>query len=134
MRNLQAGVTVGLLLVQFFYCDLLQRCGDIELNPGPPKRDSSRQSKLQGADQTSDAASSHSQHAPDSKEQSIAEVLTMLHSMNTSLNQKMDDLKSEMSLLREELHGEVEQLRSEVRGLRKENEDLAKKVDDLQGR
>ncbi|KAL8579845.1 hypothetical protein ACOMHN_059093 [Nucella lapillus] len=58
----------------------------------------------------------------------------MLHSMNTSLNQKMDDLKSEMSLLREELHGEVEQLRSEVRGLRKENEDLAKKVDDLQGR
>ncbi|KAL8587186.1 hypothetical protein ACOMHN_013273 [Nucella lapillus] len=87
---------------------------DIELNPGPPKRDSSRQSKLQGADQTSDAASSHSQHAPDSKKQSIAEVLTMLHSMNTSLNQKMDDLKSEMSLLREELHGEVEQLRSEM--------------------
>ncbi|KAL8618635.1 hypothetical protein ACOMHN_015745 [Nucella lapillus] len=73
-------------------------------------------------------------HAPDSKEQSIAEVLTTLHSMNTSLNQKMDDLKSEMSLLREELHGEVEQLRSEVRGLQKENEDLAKKVDDLQGR
>ncbi|KAL8564987.1 hypothetical protein ACOMHN_003363 [Nucella lapillus] len=34
--------------------------------------------------------------------------------MNTSLNQKMDDLKSEMSLLREELHGEVEQLRSEA--------------------
>ncbi|KAL8580644.1 hypothetical protein ACOMHN_043460 [Nucella lapillus] len=113
MRHLQAGVTVGLLQVQFFYCDLWHCCGDIELNPGPPKRDSSRQSKLQGADQAYNAASFPSQHALDSKEQSIAEVLATLHSMNTSLNQKMDDLKSEMSLLREELQGEVEQLRSE---------------------
>eukprot|EP00745_Piridium_sociabile_P031832 TRINITY_DN52944_c0_g1_i1.p1 TRINITY_DN52944_c0_g1~~TRINITY_DN52944_c0_g1_i1.p1 ORF type:complete len:332 (+),score=60.19 TRINITY_DN52944_c0_g1_i1:166-1161(+) len=156
MRNMQAGVVVGLLLVQFFYGDLLQRCGDIESNPGPiegkkDKSDNLRQTRLQRVSQSGGASTSPSHHAADSVSKgqpSLSDILETINSMNVSLNKKMDDVNDnlnrklddvmgEVNLLRgqyAELQEEVGQLRGEMDSLRQENQDLAKKMDDLQGR
>ncbi|KAL8609231.1 hypothetical protein ACOMHN_036675 [Nucella lapillus] len=39
LRNRQDGATVGLLLAYLYLGVFHHRCGDIELNPGPPKRE-----------------------------------------------------------------------------------------------
>lgn len=50
LRNRLHGVMVGLLLGHLFFCNLLARCGDVELNPGPPKTDYMRQTRLSSRD------------------------------------------------------------------------------------
>ncbi|KAK7493933.1 hypothetical protein BaRGS_00014815 [Batillaria attramentaria] len=46
LNSHSAGVMVGLHLAQIFCCNLIQLCGDVELNPGPPKSDQMRQTRL----------------------------------------------------------------------------------------
>ncbi|KAL8571611.1 hypothetical protein ACOMHN_055805 [Nucella lapillus] len=41
LRTRLTGVMAGLVLSVFFYSDLILRCGDVELNPGPTKPGSS---------------------------------------------------------------------------------------------
>ncbi|KAL8592160.1 hypothetical protein ACOMHN_033531 [Nucella lapillus] len=41
LRARLTGVMAGLVLSVFFYSDIILRCGDVELNPGPTKPGSS---------------------------------------------------------------------------------------------
>lgn len=46
LRNRTDGAVFGLLLCYLFWGSLLQQCGDVELNPGPPKQNNMRQTRL----------------------------------------------------------------------------------------
>ena len=149
MKNLQGGVTVGLLLSFLFYGILLQRCGDIELNPGPgPTRTNNlRQTRLASATGSTTAASTSSQPETTVEEPTLKDVMSMLHNMNSKFDEVKEDVR-QMKDMYAGLQEEVSSLRQEVVDLKHENESLQevngclsgkvealeRKTDDLEGR
>lgn len=86
MRSLHAGVIVGLLLAQIFFCNLLQQCGDVEPNPGPPKPDCLlRQTRLNSK---SDTGAARRESAGGEKEKAVNEAT----GSSFTLNDVMDRL------------------------------------------
>jgi len=150
LRSLQAGVIVGLLLAQIFYCNLIQRCGDVELNPGPPKADQLRQTRLSNkGDGVGGRRDSVGRDARDKEvegavasELTLKDVMEKLVAMDSNINQKLTDMDTGMDKklngLREQMDAAYASVKEEVRGLReevtdlkRENEDLKSKLDDL---
>ena len=149
----RGGVTVGLILSLLFFGLLLQRCGDVETNPGPgsSRSDSMRQTRLTS---NSDATSSRtcssdrnpskddstqvrqSVHARDAKEvsePSLRDLMQMLSSMNDKFDGMRDDLK-EIRDAQSDLQRKVLDLENQVSDLQKENDGLKSVNNDLQGR
>lgn len=145
LHSLCAGVMVGLLLAQIFYCNLLQLCGDVELNPGPPKpipQDQMRQTRLTSKSGESGGGWRESMDKSNS-EPTLKDVMDRLASMDsnfdkklatmdTNLERKLDSLKQEMNAAYTETREEVRELREEVGHLRKENENLKSRLDDIE--
>ena len=144
LLTLQAGVTVGLLLAQIFFCNLLQRCGDVESNPGPPKADPKlRQTRLSAKD----LGATGSKDSERDSEPTLGDVMALLY----TLNSKFDDMKTDfralsegLSILREEvsdlkenctlLRQDNDVLKSKNECLEKKMQELERKTDDLEGR
>lgn len=133
---MQDGVAVGLLLSLLVFGNLLQRCGDIEVNPGPPKSDNLRQTRLMsgGADRRNSverggpAASGRGEAEP-----TLRDVMSMLSSMNVKFDEMKEDLK-EMRESFSNLKNEVGELREEVSDLRRVNDELKTENVDLKAR
>ncbi len=135
-RILPDGIMVGLLLSLLYFGILLHRCGDIELNPGPPKTDNLRQTRLMSGS-ASRTSSAERRETWDNNgqttrvvtgeksgaEPTLRDVMSMLSNMNTKFDGMKDDLKD----MRESFFGlkeEVQELRDEISDLRRVNEDL----------
>ncbi|KAL8594130.1 hypothetical protein ACOMHN_047870 [Nucella lapillus] len=87
LRTRADGVTVGVLLTLLYYGNLIHRCGDMELNPGPDRKtDGTRQTLLDsvtgGATQRYSSRSRKDSSRKDSVERtgSTPETLTRLPS------------------------------------------------------
>ena len=147
LHSMSAGVMVGLLLAQIFYCNLLQLCGDVELNPGPPKlinqqdqmrhqtRLSSKGGELVGGRRESIDRSNSEPTLKDVMDRLASmdsNIDKKLANMDTNLESKLDSLRHEMNAVYTEAREEVRELREEVGHLRKENEDLRSRLDDLE--
>ncbi|KAL8614544.1 hypothetical protein ACOMHN_065731 [Nucella lapillus] len=73
-------VTVGLLLAYLYLGVFLPRCGDVEVNPGPPKKDTPRQTILSvGAGPASPSCSSPGT----AKEPTMSDVMASLHNLTS---------------------------------------------------
>ena len=145
LKSMLDGATCGLLLsILFWGSNLLLQCGDVELNPGPPKADTMRQTRL-GSGTTPARSTDNPQ--TEGKEPTLADVMAVLSSMNL----KFDDMKGDVKILSEgfaRLQDEVKELREDCAFIRQENKDLKaknerlektitemdRKVDDLEGR
>ena len=157
-RNRADGVMVGLLLFLLYFGNLLHQCGDIELNPGPPKQDSLRQTRLTSGSRTrsvernitpenTTAANVNQAGESLATDPTLKDVMYVL----TSMNSKFDDLKCDMSDIKEaysSLKEEVREMKETISDLKEENrvlkeekdemharlESVEKKTDDLEGR
>eukprot|EP00745_Piridium_sociabile_P008655 TRINITY_DN15869_c0_g1_i3.p1 TRINITY_DN15869_c0_g1~~TRINITY_DN15869_c0_g1_i3.p1 ORF type:complete len:231 (-),score=55.02 TRINITY_DN15869_c0_g1_i3:857-1549(-) len=159
LRTKHAGVLAGLLLIQVFYMDLLQRCGDVELNPGPgpeeEKRTTSlRQTKLRSASTSAVSPKVRTVPPTAGREPTMSDMMKLMSEVTGSLdalNAKMDSVMDEVKQIGDDymaLRGQTDELREEVGALREENLNLRqdntdlkieidsvnKKVDDLEGR
>jgi regulator of replication initiation timing len=141
-----------------FWGSLLLRAGDVERNPGPgpSKTDGLRQTRLtSAARRTSTGGPSDSgQTTSPSSESSpptLTDIMAMLHSMNTNMDSKFNDVEKSVKELTGQcasLQSVVRDLREEVGALMKDNQELLKanselvdkvaqlekKTDDLEGR
>lgn len=159
LRTRGDGVTLGLLLSLFLFGPLLLRAGDLEQNPGPPKPDKTRQTRLDSASTRRDSvpgatgkesatAGESSSVTDQSTDPSLKDMMkTMMGSMNGmqsgihELNSKFDKMSDDMEDLKgvcSSLKGEVSKLRQEVADLKtdntklkSENERLTQRVDYL---
>ena len=135
LRTKTDGVLFGVLLCFLFWRSLLQQCGDIETNPGPPKLDNMRQTRLASggrrlsADRT-DATQSSTPPTSQNQEPTLTDVMAILNTMNS----KFDSMKEDVKVLSDNyvrLQEEVKGLREEVADLRQENKDLQTDNDTL---
>ena len=135
-----------------FVAAYLLCCGDVEVNPGPPKATNDpRQTRLQTSRSHSVDDSNRTTTSSDPREPSLTDVILMLTGMKTdmsqrfdTLNEHFDTLNDSVSCLREEvvhLAQEIENVKKENAQLRSENDELTermeeteKKLDDLEGR
>lgn len=152
IRTRAAGVTVGLLLAQIFFCNLLAQCGDVEPNPGPPKLDQStlRQTRLtsrgdsdgasrresvgRGKDSGDDNGNrrlAHQDYAAAAAQPSLSDIMTKLVAMDTrmatietKLDSKLDLFRQEVSATCEAIREDILELKGEVASLKSENEAL----------
>lgn len=148
LKTRAAGVTLGLLLVQLFFCDLLQQCGDIESNPGPPKVDQQRQTRLNSKGEVDRRDSMGKKTEDAAAEPTLKDVMSKLSSMDSKFDKRFDLLKEEVMAACAEMKEEVRVLKEEVTSLHQENESLRQenqdvkrrldnmslKLDDLEGR
>ena len=143
ISTLAGGVLVALALLQLFWGDNLQQCGDVESNPGPPKTPKTVQTRLDSA--SSSKGSPNKSMGLGSPDPSLKDVVEQLTSMESRLNTKIESMDSKMDerleLLREELGAayvklqeEVKELRGEVEGLKEENKDLRRRLDTLEAK
>lgn len=127
LRRRTTGVMVGLLLTLLFFGDLLHRCGDVEKNPGPDTRSSSRTSST---DRGSDGTVGQ-QQADD--EPTLKDVMCMLHVMNSKFDEMKGDMQ-DLSRAYTALKEEVRDLRDEVTGLKRVNDDMLNENDELKAK
>lgn len=116
-RTRTNGVILGLVLTYLFWGGILLQCGDVELNPGPPKQDTMRQTRLNTGAERSESA----QNKP--AEPTLVDVMGVLQTLNNKFDEMkcdVQDLRNSNVALQEEIHG----LRGEVTDLRQENDDL----------
>eukprot|EP00745_Piridium_sociabile_P029148 TRINITY_DN47464_c1_g1_i4.p1 TRINITY_DN47464_c1_g1~~TRINITY_DN47464_c1_g1_i4.p1 ORF type:complete len:325 (-),score=61.62 TRINITY_DN47464_c1_g1_i4:364-1338(-) len=147
LRSRTDGVMTGVLLFLLYMGNLIHQCGDIELNPGPPKQDTSyRQTRLTSGGMRRDSggrvAGEKSSDDPTLKD--VMSVLTDLSAKFDDMRNDMADLKQSHTDLKEELHDmrdTIDSLKSENGSLKNDNsvlktkvDDLEKKVDDLESR
>lgn len=142
LRNRLHGVMVGVLLTLLYMGNLIHQCGDVERNPGPPKQDPFRQTRLNSGQRR--ISTDHPVSEKHAEEPTLKDVISIL-------NSKFDDLKHDMADLKAsnaELKRELQDMRQAVQDLKKENhllkeengvlkkrfEDLENKTDDLEGR
>ena len=153
VRCRMQGVMVGLIIAVFFSGgDLLQRCGDVEMNPGPPKPNNTMQTRLNSWNRSNSAADRHSTaentSTPTSRkditvtepELTLKDVMAVL----TSVHSKVDELKTDMKEIKESydsMKSDVEDMKEAMAELATENTylktqlgDLARKTDDLECR
>ena len=143
LKTRRDGVMAGVLLILLFYGDLLHRCGDVELNPGPDPTTtpgtkqtrlttsraaaavrSSSTSRLESAS-TSDvpaAVSTGSSSGP-STDPCTKEILAML----TSLNAKFDKMSTEFGEIKQlfaNVQDSVSELKEEMHEVKRQNDEL----------
>ncbi|KAL8579615.1 hypothetical protein ACOMHN_025568 [Nucella lapillus] len=83
LRNRRDGVVTGVILFLLYWGDLIHQCGDVELNPGPPKPDSFKQTTLRSGTQRQ----ASTERAGESREDfSINDLVAMLSDMKESMN------------------------------------------------
>ena len=153
LEHRSTGVIVGFLLSLLYFGDLLYRCGDVEVNPGP-RGDTLRQTRLTtgGRNSSNDRGdkamdtSSH-QSADERSEPTLKDVMQTLMGMDSKFDALKEDfrqikdcyvgLKEEVSGLRSEmadLKSENDELRDENRRLQTKMEEIERKTDDLEDR
>ena len=100
-RNRADGVTVGLLIFVFYFGNLLHWCGDVELNPGPPKQDFFRQTRLTSSSRANNAELNSQEGNSTSNGETVGSDPTLkdMH-MLTTMSSKFDDMKNDMSDIR----------------------------------
>ena len=140
------GLCIGLVISQVFYMDLIQRCGDVELNPGPSasnkkdgpasldtwmdgtRRGTRRNAGSTSLDRASNAHTSalglRTPDSPDSRSQGQSQEPTI-----PSLMDVMNTLKSMNASLNEKMDG----VREEVNLLRDQNQKMREEVESLRG-
>ncbi|KAL8613595.1 hypothetical protein ACOMHN_022014 [Nucella lapillus] len=138
-----------------------RECRDVESNPGPPKRDSTRQTSLTGGQRLSLSGQQDSAQterlrrgSQSTTEPTMSQMMEMLTRMDIKMDitqEEMKEMKASMDSLNESFSGlkeEVEDLKKEVSSLKKSNSELSEinkkmeqrmsnlemKVDDLEGR
>jgi predicted RNase H-like nuclease (RuvC/YqgF family) len=124
---------VGLLLAQIFFCNLLQQCGDVELNPGPPKPDP-RQTRLtskSGEGGMGRRESVDRQPKGASAEPSLTDIMSKLVDMDSSIDRKLEGLREEFNNVCSNVRAEMQELKEEMNELRNENDDLRNENKDL---
>ena len=132
-RNRLHGVMVGLLLFLLFFGNLLHQCGDVELNPGPPKQDSFRQTRLTSGNRentTTGTTTAGERTANDPTLKDVMQVLTTLDSKFDRMKNDMSDIKELYSSLKEEVQG----MRGTISDLEDENRVLKDNYSKLQNR
>lgn len=156
LKTRTSGVVWGLVLTYLYWGSLLYQCGDVELNPGPPTKDTSamRQTRLTSASArrtSSDRASAVSDSFSSSTQQTGEPTLRDVMCALTNLNIRFDELQGSLSDIRNTqaaLQSEMQELRDQVSDLTLKNEalqsvndglvkkvdDMEKKTDDLEGR
>ena len=161
LHNMSGGVCIGLILSQIFFMDLIQRCGDVELNPGPSGSEKDNPGAIKSwisgdrretRSRTGSVSEDRAQvRASASAEDTMTKVMSMLktfgeqmqqmssqiNSMNSNMDTKLDDLKKEVQVLRQDniaLQDELGAMNNEMTELRKENATLQKKNSDLYAR
>eukprot|EP00745_Piridium_sociabile_P015985 TRINITY_DN23803_c0_g1_i10.p1 TRINITY_DN23803_c0_g1~~TRINITY_DN23803_c0_g1_i10.p1 ORF type:complete len:172 (+),score=36.66 TRINITY_DN23803_c0_g1_i10:218-733(+) len=112
------------------FSNLLMQCGDVESNPGPPKRDSTRQAGSRKLSLDRDSTQSGRQQSLSEfvKEPSMSDLMAKLDCLNNKFDNKFDELKEDLKEIKESytsLKEEVEDLQSEVSSLRQSNEELS---------
>ena len=123
-----AGVMEDFLLTQFFCMDLLQQCGDIESNPGPPK--SMRQSNIRSSSAPDASLSKRHISQAGGKDHNMADIaitMTDMAASLSSLHSKMGAMACDMRHLRDDfatLKGRTDELQEEVDVLKQENINL----------
>ena len=127
LRNRADGVMVGLLLFLLYFGNLIHQCGDVELNPGPPKLDTMRQTRLSNVRgnsserQKGDSVAGASANA--AGEPTLRDVMGALSNMNS----KFDDMKQEMKHISDLFCA----MQEEMSELKQENVDLRSKCEEL---
>lgn len=130
LRSRVAGAVVGLLLAQIFFCNLLQQCGDVELNPGPPKMDP-RQTRLSSKSGEMGVGRRESVEKGASAEPSLTDIMSKLVDMDSSIDRKLDGLRDEFNNTCSMVKAEMQELREEINDLKTENNDLKRENKDL---
>ena len=153
-RNRADGIMVGLLLFVLYFGKLLHRCGDVELNPGPPKQDFCRQTRLTSSSRTNNAelnsqkGNSTSSGEMVGNDPALKDIMHMLTTMNSKSDdiKKNDtsDIKESYSSLKNEMHElseTITDLKEENKALKEENvamrtrlKNVEKQTDDLESR
>ena len=116
-----SGVLFGTVLYFFFWSSfwgsLLLQCGDVEMNPGPPKQIQTRLS--------SSGAGSKAGTPP--SDPSLADLMEKLNGMDSRMNEKLDGVQNDVAAIKQQfgrLQGEVDGLKREMESLRQENREL----------
>eukprot|EP00745_Piridium_sociabile_P017360 TRINITY_DN26126_c0_g2_i9.p1 TRINITY_DN26126_c0_g2~~TRINITY_DN26126_c0_g2_i9.p1 ORF type:complete len:184 (-),score=36.32 TRINITY_DN26126_c0_g2_i9:318-824(-) len=130
VRNRATGVMVGLVLTVFFFEELLLRCGDVEANPGPPRREAAKLTQSTLTRRCSSVGENTllkervaSVSDPVIGEPTLHDVMSML----TTLNTKFDEMKADMKDLKgshENMKREMQEVKSIMTDLVSENESL----------
>ncbi|KAL8562266.1 hypothetical protein ACOMHN_037222 [Nucella lapillus] len=149
LRTRADGVTVGMLLTLLYYGNLIHRCGDVELNPGPDRKtDGTRQTLLDsvtgGTTQRHSSRSRKDSLRKDSVEStgSTPETLTGLPSdpslsdvmsMLTNICQcdNMDANIKDMKKTCDAMQGDMSDLKKDFIDLKLENQTLKRENDRL---
>ncbi|KAK7479601.1 hypothetical protein BaRGS_00029150 [Batillaria attramentaria] len=142
LNSHSAGVMVGLLLAQIFYCNLIQLCDDVELNPGPPKSDQMRQTRLGSMKEGAENRRYSSGRSALDKELTLKDVFEKLAGMEAGIKQSLENLdlniEEKLKNLKDEMLAEyatvqekMRELREELQDFRQENEQLRSKLDSL---
>ncbi|KAL8569505.1 hypothetical protein ACOMHN_054220 [Nucella lapillus] len=145
LRTRADGVTVGVLLTLLYYGNLIHRCGDMELNPGPDRKtDGTRQTLLDSVTGgTTQRHSSRSRSRKDSLRKdsvertgSTPETLTGLPSdpslsdvmsMLTNLCRKCDNMDANIKDMKktcDAMQGDMFDLKKDFIDLKLENQTL----------
>eukprot|EP00745_Piridium_sociabile_P031717 TRINITY_DN52698_c0_g1_i5.p1 TRINITY_DN52698_c0_g1~~TRINITY_DN52698_c0_g1_i5.p1 ORF type:complete len:344 (+),score=84.28 TRINITY_DN52698_c0_g1_i5:194-1225(+) len=157
IRTVTGGVIVGCLLTYLFWGSFLLQCGDVEVNPGPPRKDTLRQTSLTGGrrdstEKTGSKTTSTPTTPQPAAEPSLLDVMAMLQAMTTkfdtmegkldamegkfnSMEEKFDAMKEDIKDIHDgyaALEEEVQTLNDEIASLRRENDDLKKRVLDTE--
>ena len=138
-RNRTDGVMVGLLLFVLYFGNLLHRCGDVELNPGPPKQDFFRQTRLTSSSRANNAELNSLEGNSTSSGKMVGSYpnLKDIMHMLTTMNSKFDDIKNYMSDIKESyssLKDEMHELRETITDLKEENKALKEENDAMRTR
>lgn len=146
-------VKIALLFFLLCFGNLLHGCDDTGLNPGPPKRDFSRQTRL-----TSDSRANNADLKPlegtstintemvgsDPSLKDIMHMLTTMSSKSDHMKNEVSDIKESYPNLKDEMHEfreTVTDLQEENKALKEENDvmrtrlkNVEKKTDDVKSR
>lgn len=161
IRGYCDAVLLACLTTYFFWVSLLTRCGDVEVNPGPPPETSSaekvmRQTRLQSANSVASTGANSAKAANSTTaggggrvgvspspqraapQPTLTDVMDKLNSMGTCMKTLLDDvadIKERFGTVQEEvnvLRGEVEQLKHENQELKDHRDALWNRVEGLE--
>ena len=135
-RTRKTGVMVGLTLLVFFWSNLLMQCGDIEVNPGPPKH--TKQTRLTSSSSLvslnnkpeDSCANEHDERQETGPELSLKDVMTMLNGMNTKIDTLQGNV-DRMQIQFDKLHEDVADMMNSFSAVQKEMQALSHEVTSL---